>query len=149
MPRMLSFVAEAERSVPHSAAACFARLADFSTWSRWMPPAFVPVDGPKQQMAPGDPLRVRIGGVPGVTPMRVIHVEPGRSVAWTGGVPGVLKAVHEFRFEATDSGTRMRSIETWSGAMAFGPVAWKVRKQAEKIGRLQLEGLARDLDANP
>jgi hypothetical protein len=44
-------------------------------------------------------------------------VDPPREIAWTGSTMGI-KAVHVFRFQATDGGTLARSEESWKGLLA-------------------------------
>lgn len=114
-----------------------------------MPASFRPVRGPERALAVGDRFEVRLRGKPGGTRIEVVELVPGRVLAWAGGIPGVLHAVHRFHFDAEDGGTRIRSIETWTGALAYGPIGARVKRAAERIGREQLEGLARDLEAHP
>jgi hypothetical protein len=101
------------------------------------------VFGPSGPLVVGDEIGVRIGGVPGVSKLRISELESGRVLAWSGGVPGVLAAVHAFRFEAREGGSMARSEERWSGALGrLGPLAKRVRTQAERVGADQLAGLA-------
>jgi hypothetical protein len=44
-------------------------------------------------------------------------VDPPREIAWTGTTMGI-KAVHVFRFQASDGGTLARSEESWEGLLA-------------------------------
>ena len=44
-------------------------------------------------------------------------VDPPREIAWTGTSLGI-RAVHVFRFQASDGGTLARSEESWEGLLA-------------------------------
>ncbi len=44
-------------------------------------------------------------------------VDPPHEIAWTGTTMGI-KAVHVFRFQASDGGTLARSEESWEGVLA-------------------------------
>lgn len=137
----LDFVAAAARAANGSVTVeqAFERLSDFASWASWMPRSFRPVSGPSgRPLAVGDRLKVRIARGPLPTSIVVSEIDPGRAIAWKGGVPGVLTAVHRFVFDA--AANEVRSIETWSGALA--PVArFVVKPAAERIGRDQLAGL--------
>jgi hypothetical protein len=107
--------------------------------------------GPLRQ---GDSIRVRIAGMPMAAKLSVsVTKRPdgkeGTSsgeITWTGGVRGLLWAEHRFLFEPKEGGTRVRSVETWHGALA--PLFQKaIQKQAERIGAEQLAGLARGVTA--
>lgn len=138
------FVAEAVRAYERTPEEVFDRLADARSWSEWMPHSFRPTRTPAAPLHAGDRLRVRIFGGP-PTRLEVVVSDRAREITWTGGVRGVLFAEHRFLFERRDDGgTIVRSIETWSGALASltRPV---VRSLAERIGHAQLEGLARAL----
>ena len=149
MPAM-SFVAAASREVRADRAACFARFVDFPSWRVWMPPSFRPLKGPAGALAVGDSLRFRIraGVLPVIAAARVVRLEPGREITWRGGVPGVLVGEHSFHFEDAGSGTtRVRSEETWSGAIAsWGFVGRRILPMAEKIAGEQLDGFAADVE---
>jgi hypothetical protein len=137
----MPFVAEARRAIEASPEACVEQLRDFPSWRVWMPSAFR-----RRKLEVGDGFRVKIAGVPGVASLRVTEVIAWRAVAWTGGVPGVLHAVHRFRFEPREGGAMSHSEETWSGALAnVGFVEGRVKAMAERIGRDQLDALAEAL----
>jgi hypothetical protein len=44
-------------------------------------------------------------------------VDPPHEIAWTGTTMRI-KAVHVFRFQASDGGTLARSEESWEGLLA-------------------------------
>jgi hypothetical protein len=135
------FVAEASVEVPTTPDALFDRLADHASWAAWMPPSFRPVGRTLGELRAGDRPRVRIAGVPTTTTLTVTVVDRARELTWTGGVRGVLFAEHRFLFEPTLAGTRLRSVETWSGILT--PLIRRiVKRDAERVGKAQLHALA-------
>lgn len=116
-----------------------------------MPPSFRALRAPHRPLREGDTLVVKIapGVLPVVAVLRVVSIEIDRAVVWRGGVRGVLVGEHTFRFEDEGDGTtRLRSDETWSGALtALDPFARSLRASAERVGASQLEGLARFVEA--
>ncbi len=144
---MPSFVAEASRRIPGTPEALFGRLADYGSWKAWMPSSFRPAGEPSGLLSMGRELRVHIQGMPGVAKIQVSAFQTPREIAWTGGRRGLLAAEHRFVFDGDgQGGTMVRSIETWSGALA--PLLRRfVKPRAERIGEQQLEGLARSLSA--
>ena len=141
----MSFLAQAELTIDAPPQRVFDRLADFATWSSWMPKSFVPVvrGGTPSPLRLGDRIRVKVGGAPFASTLKLSALESPREIAWKGGLRGVLWAEHRFVLEADgDRRTRVRSIETWHGALA-GVAKRIVKPLAEKIGKEQLSGLAR------
>lgn len=141
----MSFVAQAEVTIDAPAQRVFDRLADFAAWPSWMPASFVPVlrAGAPSPLRLGDRFRVKVGGAPFASTLRISSLERPREIAWRGGVRGILWAEHRFVLEPDgDRRTRVRSIETWRGALA-GLTRRIVKPLAEKIGGAQLAGLAR------
>lgn len=142
----MSFVARAEIVVEAPPAHVFDRLVDLAAWPSWMPASFVPVfRGVPSPLALGTRFRVKLAGVPVASTLRVRLHERPRQLAWSGGVRGLLRAEHRFVLEAEGpQRTRVRSIETWSGALARVGIAKRfVKSLAERIGEAQLAGLAR------
>lgn len=138
----MAFRAEAELTLPVSPEAAFDALADYPSWKRWMPRSFVPVsthDGPLRK---GDRIRVKVGGAPVASTLEVTAASRAAEIIWCGGARGLLYAEHRFSFEARDGGTRVRSVETWRGALA-PLLRFVVKPAAERVGRQQLAGLAR------
>ncbi len=113
-----------------------------------MPRSFQPVGEASRALRAGDQLRVRIGGAPRPTLLSVTVFDRAREITWCGGVRPLLWAEHRFLFEKDGAGTRVRSVETWHGALA--PLVKPVlRRLAEKVGRQQLAGLARAVGGVP
>jgi hypothetical protein len=149
----MPFVAQAERSLPVPPDVAFDRLANHASWYDWMPDSFRPVGRSKGPLREGDSIRVRIAGMPMPARLSISVTKrpdakggaPAGEITWTGGLKGLLWAEHRFLFEAKDGGTRVRSVETWHGALA--PFFQKaIQKQAERIGAEQLAGLARGVE---
>jgi hypothetical protein len=141
----MSFVAEAERTIDAPAARVFDRLADLASWPSWMPRSFAPVvrHGTPSPLRAGDRFRVKISGAPMASTLKVSKLDRPRELAWRGGVRGLLWAEHRFVFEPLgDKKTRVRSIETWRGALS-GLLRRIVEPAAIRIGAQQLEGLAK------
>lgn len=90
-------------------------LADLARWGEWnplMPEArgTLELGGKLAVVAHGpDGKRLRFTA-------RVVEFEPGRALAWKGGVPGVLLGRHYFRLASHEGGgTRLTHGEEWSG----------------------------------
>ncbi len=141
----MSFVAEAERTIDAPPQRVFDRLADLASWPSWMPRSFAPVirAGTPSPLREGDRFRVRISGAPVASKLRISRLDRPHELTWRGGVRGLLWAEHRFVFEAVgDKKTRVRSIETWNGALS-GLLRRLVEPAAVRIGSQQLEGLAK------
>jgi uncharacterized protein YndB with AHSA1/START domain len=142
----MSFRAQTERTIAATPARVFDTLADISSWPTWMPPGFA-VRGGGAQLRLGGRFRVRLAGAPFASTLKVSRFERPRELAWRGGLRGVLWAEHRFVFEPDgERRTRVRSIETWHGALA-GVVRRVVERTLVRIGDEQLEGLARAAEA--
>lgn len=141
----MSFVAEAERTIEAPLQRVFDRLIDVAAWPTWMPRSFAPVlrsDTPSP-LRLGDRVKVKIAGGPLPSTLRISKLVRPTEVAWRGGVRGLLWAEHRFVLEAvTDRRTRVRSIETWRGALA-GVLRRIVLPVAERVAGQQLAGLDR------
>ena len=82
-------------------------------WPSWNPDVkSVSVDGPVQ---PGTVFRWKAGPSTLTSTLQVVN--PPSEIAWTGMTMGI-KAVHVFRFQASDGGTLARSEESWEGLLA-------------------------------
>ncbi|CAN5923865.1 hypothetical protein BH11MYX4_BH11MYX4_44470 [soil metagenome] len=139
----MSFVAEAERTIEAPPQRVFERLIDVASWSTWMPRSFVPLlrSGTPSPLRLGDRIKVKIAGAPLPSTLRMSKLVRPTELAWRGGVRGLLWAEHRFVLEPVgDRRTRVRSIETWHGALAsiLRPL---VLPAALRIGGEQLAGL--------
>jgi hypothetical protein len=139
----VSFVTEATTEVDAPPEAVFDVLSDYATWRAWMPRAFRPVGTEPAKLHVGARLAVRIAHGP-PSKIEVTVCERAREITWRGGVPALLGAEHRFLFEPLADGkrTRIRSVETWRGALAqlLRPV---VKRLAERIGQQQVDAIAR------
>jgi hypothetical protein len=141
----MSFTARGSRRMPVAPEIAFDRLADLASWPAWMPSSFRPAGKTAGTMRLGQKIRVRIAGVPVASQIEVTEVRRPKELAWSGGIPGVLWANHQFFFEPDGpNATVVVSHETWSGVLARF-VQRLVQPQAERIGGQQLEALARSL----
>ena len=149
----MSFVTSVSDVINASRSACFARLRDFSSWRRFMPRSFRALRGPGRDLEVGDRLLLLIDAKPSplpfLTSVTVLRVAPDREITWGGGIPGFLRGEHAFFFEdAPDGATLVRSEETWSGAITgFEPAAKGIRAASARIGREQIDALARAVGA--
>ena len=91
----------------------YAVLSAIEQWPSWNPDVrWVRLQGPVQ---PGTVFRWKAGPSSLTSTLQV--VDPPHEIAWTGTTMGI-KAVHVFRFQATDGGTLARSEESWEGLLA-------------------------------
>jgi uncharacterized protein YndB with AHSA1/START domain len=90
----------------------FEVISGIDQWPSWNPEVkSVSVEGPVQ---PGTVFRWKAGPSSLTSTLRV--VDPPREIAWTGTTMGI-RAVHVFRFQASDGGTMARSEESWAGLL--------------------------------
>lgn len=140
---IMSFVAEAERTIEAPPQRVFETLVDVASWPTWMPRSFVPMlrKGVRSPLRLGDRVKVKVAGAPLPSTIRVSKLERPTEVAWRGGVRGIFWAEHRFVLEPVgDRRTRVRSIETWRGALA-GLLRPLVQPVAVRVGAAQLAGL--------
>jgi uncharacterized protein YndB with AHSA1/START domain len=91
----------------------FSVIAAIDQWPSWNPDVkSVTLQGPVQ---PGTVFRWKSGPSTLVSTLQV--VDPPHEIAWTGTTMRI-KAVHVFRFQASDGGTLARSEESWEGLLA-------------------------------
>src|ERR687892_1192566 len=88
-------------------------IASIDAWPTWNPEVkSVSLEGP---VAPGSVFRWKAGPSSLTSTLQV--VDPPGEIAWTGTTMGI-RAVHVFRFQASDGGTLARSEESWEGLLA-------------------------------
>ena len=88
-------------------------LTGFELWPSWNPDVkSVEVSGP---VAEGTEFRWK--SRPGTIRSRIERLDPPRLVGWTGRTMGI-DAVHVWRLEPRDGGTRVRTEESFSGLLA-------------------------------
>jgi hypothetical protein len=88
-------------------------LTDFGRWPEWNPEVkSMSFDGP---LAPGSEFRWKAG--PGTIVSTLEELEPPRFVRWRGRTMSI-KAIHEWRLDARDGGTRVETEESFAGTLA-------------------------------
>ncbi len=145
----MSIIAAARCTVRANPDEAFEKFVDFRNWEAFMPRAFRPRLGPKRALERGDRLRMLLdtGVMRLPVPVDVFSIEPPREITWGGGNL-LLHASHRFVFEdAGDGQTSIRSEEEWTGILTcFSGIASRVKKQAERVGKAQLDGFARFIE---
>lgn len=108
----------AETSVDAPPEVVWSVLADLPGWTLWNTVAPVA----PAALAVGARWSLQLRGGPRVR-VRVVVCDPGRALAWRGGVPGLLDVVHGFELVADGGGCRIVHHEEFRGL--FGPlVPW-------------------------
>jgi uncharacterized protein YndB with AHSA1/START domain len=104
--------AEGELGIDADPSTVFSVIAAIDQWPSWNPEVkSVRVEGPVQ---PGTVFRWKAG--PSTLTSTLQVVDPPREIAWTGTTMGI-RAVHVFRFQASDGATLARSEESWAGVL--------------------------------
>ncbi len=112
-------------------------LADLSGWPTWNPDVkSMAFDGP---LEPGSTFRWKAGSTSLRSTLQVVD-EP-REIGWTGTTMGI-HAVHVFRFESRDGGTRARSAESFRGILPS-----LLRGYSRKVLRRGIDGILAALKA--
>ncbi len=102
--------AEGEIQIAATPETVWAVMSDLSGWPAWNSDVkSMAVDGP---IAPGSTFRWKAGSASLVSTLQV--ADAPREIGWTGKTMGI-NAVHMFRFEPVDGGTRARSAESFRG----------------------------------
>jgi uncharacterized protein YndB with AHSA1/START domain len=102
--------AEGELRIGANPRTVFAVISAIDQWPSWNPDVrSVELSGP---VRPGTVFRWKAG--PSVLTSTLHVVDPPHEIAWTGTTMGI-RAVHVFRFQATDGGGSLaRSEESWN-----------------------------------
>jgi uncharacterized protein YndB with AHSA1/START domain len=88
-------------------------LTGFEQWPNWNPDVkSMAFEGP---VAPGSEFRWKAG--PGTIVSTLEQVDPPRYIRWRGRTLSI-KAIHEWRLEPSNSGTRVETDESFSGLLA-------------------------------
>ena len=105
--------AEGELRIDADPQTVFSVISAIDQWPSWNPDVkSVTVEGPVQ---PGTVFRWKSG--PSTLTSTLQVVDPPDEIAWTGTTLGI-KAVHVFRFQASDGRTLAHSEESWEGLIA-------------------------------
>ena len=105
--------AQGELQIAADPQTVFSVISAIDQWPSWNPDIkSVTLQGPVQ---PGTGFRWKSG--PSTLTSTLQVVDPPQEIAWTGTTMGI-KAVHVFRFQASDGATLARSEESWEGVLA-------------------------------
>jgi hypothetical protein len=109
-------------------------LTRFQDWPHWNPDVkSMSFNGP---VAPGSEFRWKAG--PGTIVSTLEQVEAPRSISWRGRTLSI-SAIHEWRLEPSEGGTRVETEESYSGL-----VARVLRRQLQKtLDKALHDGLER------
>lgn len=88
-------------------------LTDIEHWPEWQ--AGVSTAALEGELAAGATFRWKANGL-GIT-STIQNLEPGRCIGWTGDSLG-MQAIHHFRLEPQNGGTRVTTEESISGWLA-------------------------------
>jgi hypothetical protein len=112
---------EASSTIAAPPESVWAILADASAYSDW-DSGVVRLEG---KIGPGEKLKVTSEVNPKrAYPVKVTRFEPGRAMAWTGGVPlGLMKGVRTFSLTPEGGATRFTLREELTGPML--PLIWR------------------------
>jgi hypothetical protein len=106
----------------------FSVIADIDGWPSWNPDvAFAELDGPLEA---GTVFRWKSG--PSKLTSKLEVVDRPAEIAWTGKTMSI-RAIHVFRFEASNGGTLARSEESWEGLIANVLKGWSRRTLTKGI----------------
>ena len=112
---------EASSTIAAPPDAVWAILADAPAYSDW-DSGVVRLEG---KVGPGEKLKVTSEVNPKrAYPVKITRFEPGRAMAWTGGIPlGLMKGVRTFSLTPEGGATRFTLREEFSGPML--PLIWR------------------------
>ena len=103
-------IAEGEVQIAAPPETVWEVISDIAAWPSWNTDVkSMKLEGP---VAPGSTFRWKAGSSSLVSTLKV--VDPPREIAWTGVTMGI-HAVHVFRLEPSDGGTRAHSAESFRG----------------------------------
>jgi hypothetical protein len=112
---------EASSTIAAPPEAIWSILTDASTYAQWDSG----VRSLEGRIAPGEKLKVTSEVNPKrAYPVKVTRFEPGRAMAWTGGMPlGLMKGVRTFSLTPENGATRFTMREEFTGPMV--PLVWR------------------------
>ena len=128
-------VVEKSMEISAPAQAIWEELVKVNSWPDYKP--FVKkastVGGP---LSAGSRLKMTLlMGGPAAVPLTVTISEfvPGKRLAWTGGVKGVVSAVHSFDLEESGGKTKVTSREEFQGALLWVMLLMVTRADLENL----------------
>jgi uncharacterized protein YndB with AHSA1/START domain len=118
-------------------------LTGFERWPEWNPEVkSMSIDGP---VAPGTEFRWKAG--PGTIVSTLEQVDPPGYIRWRGRTMSI-KAIHEWRLEPSDGGTRVETDESFSGLLAR-LMRGSLQKTLDRSLESGLEHLKRESERRP
>jgi uncharacterized protein YndB with AHSA1/START domain len=118
-------------------------LTGFEQWPEWNPEVkSMSIDGP---VAPGTEFRWKAG--PGTIVSTLEQVDPPGYIRWRGRTMSI-KAIHEWRLEPSDGGTRVETDESFSGLLAR-LMRGSLQKTLDRSLESGLEHLKRESERRP
>jgi uncharacterized protein YndB with AHSA1/START domain len=127
--------AEGEIQIAAPPDTVWAVMADLSGWPTWNSDVkSMAFDG---RLQPGSTFRWKAGSASLVSTLQV--VDAPREIGWTGVAMGI-HAVHVFRFEPTDGGTRARSAESFRGL-----IPTLLRRYSRRVLQRGIDGILASL----
>ncbi|HEX2142724.1 MAG TPA: SRPBCC family protein [Candidatus Limnocylindria bacterium] len=112
--RRAPVIESAEVSVAADRGTVWAVMSDIEAWPSWSKDiSSAELLGP---LAPGTEFVWQAG--PGTIRSRLVAVEPGSRIGWTGSTMGI-RAVHQWRIEEQGDRTRVVTDESWSGLLPW------------------------------
>lgn len=106
-------ISEGETLIAADPGTVFDVISEIGEWPDWNPDVkSASIDGAAE---PGTVFRWKAG--PGTITSTLQVVDRPGEIGWTGRTMGIT-AVHVFRFEEADGGTRAHSAESWKGLIA-------------------------------
>lgn len=124
----------------------FATLADFARWGEWNPVI------PKIRATPAVERGAKVAFtivIPGLPKLpivaRLVAFEPGRRLAWAGGLRPALHGEHYFELTPDGAGTRLVHGEDFTGAFARlmpGAIVNKITAAYDGANRALRDALA-------
>jgi len=119
---MAEFTIEKSLEIEATAAEIWDQLVDVKSWPSWKP--FIKkasVRGGYETVSSGSginfSLLLGVGAASAPLRVTVVEFDPRKSLAWEGGVRGLVHAIHGFELEERMGKTVVTSRETFSGAL--------------------------------
>jgi len=107
-------------TVPRPPERVWAVFQDLPGWPKWNPatPSATWLTEGQWRRGARMQLTLRLKGRRMTVRSEVVTIEPNRRVTWVGRRLGVVER-HSFTFEADGDGTRVTTVETFSGPLLF------------------------------
>jgi uncharacterized protein YndB with AHSA1/START domain len=115
-------------------------ISEIDAWPQWNPAITQSsLDG---ALAPGSTFRWKAG--PGTITSTLRQVDPPHVLAWTGKTFGI-NAIHVYRLEPAEGGTRVSTAESWEG-LPVRLMRGRMQRMLQDALRTGLEALKREAE---